>query len=72
VDGFQLIREAKNCSLMNEVLEGHQALIGIVLGYGRDNAWKFFEGCKNHTAMGWVWGEEDAFFTEDSIESEIT
>jgi len=72
VDGFQLIREAKNRSLPNEVLEGHQGLIGIALGYGRDNSWQFLEGCKNHTPIGWVWGEEDSYFAEDSIAPDIT
>ncbi len=72
VDGYQLIREAKNRSLTNEVLEGHQGLIGIVLGYGRDNSWQFLEGCKNRTPIGWVWGEEDSYFAEESIESDIT
>ena len=71
-DGFQLIREAKNHSLINEVLEGHQGLIGIVLGYGRDNSWQFLEGCKNRTPIGWVWGEEDDSFVEESIRSDIT
>lgn len=71
VDGFQLIKEAKNRSLMNEVLEGHQGLIGIVLGYGRDNSWQFLEGCKNRTPIGWIWGEEDDSFVEESIESDI-
>ncbi|MCB1181762.1 MAG: hypothetical protein KDK55_07085 [Chlamydiia bacterium] len=65
-NGCQLIREAKNRSLMNEVLEGHQGLIGIVLGYGRDNSWKFLEGCKNRVAIGCVWEEED-----DSIEESL-
>lgn len=72
VDGFQLIREAKNRSLMNEVLEGHQGLLGIVLGYGRDNSWKFLEGCNNRTPIGWVWGEEDDSCVEESIASDIT
>lgn len=72
VDGFQLIREAKNRSLLNEVLEGHQGLIGIVLGYGRDNSWQFLEGCKNRTVIGWVWEEENGSFVEESIESDIT
>jgi hypothetical protein len=69
VDGFQLIREANTRSLMNEVLEGHQGLIGIVLGYGRDNSWQFLEGCKNRTAVGCVWEEEDDSI-EESIESD--
>jgi hypothetical protein len=72
VDGFQLIREAKNRSLMNEVLEGHQGLIGIVLGYGRENAWQFLEGCDNRYPIGWVWGEEDGYFGEESIEASVT
>lgn len=69
-DGFQLLTEAKNRSLMNEVLEGHQGLIGIVLGYGRDNSWKFLEGCKNRTSIGCVWEEEDDSI-EESIESNV-
>lgn len=72
VDGFQLIRESKNQSLMNEVLKGHQGLIGIVLGYGRDNSWQFLEGCKNRTPIGWVWGEENSSFAEESKQSDIT
>jgi hypothetical protein len=68
-DGLQLVGEAKNRSLMNEVLEGHQGLIGIVLGYGRDNSWKFLEGCKNRTAIGCVWEEENDPIIEESIES---
>jgi len=72
VDGFQLIREAKHRSLMNEILEGHQGLIGIVLGYGRDNAWQFLEGCKNRTAIGCVWTEEYSSFVEDAIGSNDT
>ncbi len=55
VDGFQLLREARNCSLMNEVLKGHQALMGIVLGYGRTNSWKFLEGIENRDPLGCVW-----------------
>lgn len=72
VDGFQLINESKTRSLMNEVLEGHQGLIGIVLGYGRDNSWQFLEGCKNRTPIGWVWREEDSYFIDKSIESDIS
>lgn len=65
VDGFQLLKEAKNRSLMSEVLEGHQALMGMVLGYGRDNSWKFLEGCEKRVSIGWVWGEEDWSFPEE-------
>ena len=58
-DGFQLLREAKNSSLMNEVLEGHQALMRIVLGYGRENSWQFLEKSKKKDPLGWVWNEKD-------------
>lgn len=57
VDGFQLLREAKNLSLMNEVLKGHQALMGIVLGYGRDNSWEFLRRAEKRDPLGCVWDE---------------
>lgn len=69
VDGFQLIQEAKNRSLIDEVLQGHQGLIGIVLGYGRDNAWQFLEGCKNRMATSWVWEGTDISYHD--LESNI-
>lgn len=69
-DGFQLLEEAKHHSLMHEVLGGHQALLGMVLGYGRDNAWKFHEGCKTRTAIGWVWEEEEYDPLEHEKESD--
>jgi hypothetical protein len=72
VDGFQLMKETKNRSLMNEVLKGHQGLMGTVLGYGRDNSWKFHEGCKNRTPIGCIWGEEDRSFIEESIKNDMT
>ena len=56
-DGFQLVKEAKNCSLIDEILKGHQALIGIVLGYGRENSWQFLEKSKKKIPLGWVWTE---------------
>ena len=58
-DGFQLLKEAKNASLMNDILEGHQALLGIVLGYGRENSWKFLEKSKKREPLGWVWNETE-------------
>jgi hypothetical protein len=57
VDGFQLLREAKNDPLMGGVLKGHQALMGIVLGYGRDNSWEFLKGIDTHNLLGCVWDE---------------
>ena len=69
--GLQLFNEARGLSLINEVLEGHQALLGIVLGYGRDNSWQFHEGCKSHTAIGCVWGDEENFMDEESFSSDL-
>jgi hypothetical protein len=57
VDGFQLLREAKGSSLL-EVLEDHQALIGIILGYGRENSWAFLESCEKRVPVGDVWKGE--------------
>lgn len=60
IDGFQLLQEAKDRSLMNEILQGHQALLGIVLGYGRDNSWEFLERSeKRGDPIGWVWDENE-------------
>lgn len=59
-DGLQLLKEAKNSSLMNEVLEGHQALLGIVLGYGRDNSWEFLKGIEKREPLRCVWDEINA------------
>lgn len=59
VDGFQLLREVKTRSLMNEVLEGHQALMGIVLGYGRDNSWEFLRRSEKREYLNWVWDDLD-------------
>jgi len=66
-DGFQLLREAKDCSLMHEVLEGHQALIGIVLGYGRENSWQFLEKSEKQVPLGWVWNEWDYWGEKDRL-----
>jgi len=71
-DGSQLLEEAKNHSLTSEVLQGHQGLIGTVLGYGRNNSWKFLEGCENRMAIGCVWGEEEeSVFAEEVTSSDI-
>lgn len=70
IDGLQLIKEAKNRTLIDDVLQGHQALLGIVLGYGRDNSWKFLEGYENRSPIGWVWGEESNYFVEETLPSD--
>jgi len=58
VDGHQLL-DTKDRSLMDDILNGHQALIGIVLGYGRDNSWEFLERLKINQPLGCVWGNGD-------------
>lgn len=57
VDGFQLLKEAKTRPLMSEILKGHQALMGIVLGYGRNNSWKFLQGIETNHLLECVWDE---------------
>jgi hypothetical protein len=39
----QLIERAAHKSFLKEVLHDHHGLIGTLLGYGRENAWKFHE-----------------------------
>ena len=55
--GDQLLQETRTHSLMDGVLKGHQALLGIVLGYGTENSWKFHESCITRRFLGCVWGE---------------
>lgn len=68
IDGKTLLRLAKNHPLMGEVLQGHQALLGIVLGYGRNNSWEFLERSKVRNPLDCVWGEidEDNAIPEDT------
>lgn len=66
INGSQLLTEAKSSSLMHDVLNGHQALMGIVLGYGRDNSWQFLEVCcRYRKPIGCVWGEDDFCFPDE-------
>ncbi len=39
----QFMADAKNSSLFNGTLKGHEGLIGTLFGYGRENAWLFEE-----------------------------
>lgn len=71
VDGVGLLREAESQSLMNDVLEGHQGLMGIVLGYGRDNSWKFLECCTTRIPVGCVWADDDDPMPE-FVDSDMT
>lgn len=65
-DGYQLLKESKNSSLMDDTLKSHQALMGIVLGYGRNNAWLFHQEAAKKQPIPCVWGE-----TADMREGEI-
>jgi hypothetical protein len=60
LDGSQLLTEANHTSLMDDVLQGHQALIGIVLGYGRDNSWAFLKGVEKRTPISGIWDDTTA------------
>jgi len=59
VDGFQLLQEAKQRPLMSGVLKGHQALLGIVLGYGRNDSWRFLQGIETNNLLECIWDEEN-------------
>ncbi len=66
-NGYQLLEEAKNSPLMSGVLRSHQALMGIVLGYGKENSWKFLKSCETRKPVGWVWGEMgESLFGQDA------
>lgn len=65
-DGSELFKETKNYSLMNDVLGGHQALMGIVLGYGRENSWKFLEKSEQKEPLGWVWSEAEYWSEQEN------
>jgi hypothetical protein len=60
----QLLFEAKNRSFFNDVLKGHEGLIGTLFGYGRENAWLFEE--REHgkpVPLGQLWEQEiDDFY----------
>ncbi len=41
ISGDALFKQAEEKPLFSEVLQGHEGLIGTLLGYGRDNSWRF-------------------------------
>lgn len=59
VDGFQLLEEVKSRPLMSEILKSHQALMGIVLGYGRNNSWEFLKGIERNEPISCIWDEKE-------------
>jgi len=48
IDPERLIEECLDRDVVEDVLNGNHALLGIMLGYGRDNAW-FFEDQRGKT-----------------------
>ncbi len=55
----ELLLETKDKSFFNEVLRGHEGLIGILFGYGRDNAWLFEEKMHGKTVpLSSLWEKE--------------
>lgn len=43
-DAQEMLRQCeKGANLLADLLRGHSALIGILLGYGRENAWNYYE-----------------------------
>jgi len=63
--GAQLLSEAKHQSWFAGVLQEHQALMGIVLGYGPDNSWMFWKSCNERRPAGWAWTEDK--YHEESL-----
>ena len=43
LDAERLLEREQGLSFFEDTLQGHDGLIGTVLGYGRNNAWQFFE-----------------------------
>ena len=59
VDGSELFKKIKDHPLMDELLQGHQALLGIVLGFGRENSWAFLQSAEIRKPMECVWADND-------------
>lgn len=68
-NGNQLIRHAQGCSLMYDLLKGHQGLIGTLLGYGRDNAWDFQKAYTTHGMTTCVW---DNYAFEEPLDENLS
>ncbi len=59
IDPEALMKEAKQSSLLSEVLKNHDGLIGTVLGYGRENAWAFYDqSCGKDVDLVLAWEPE--------------
>lgn len=55
--GTQLLSKA--APFIDGILGGHQALLGITLGYGRENSWEFHRKSLERKSVEWVWTPEE-------------
>ena len=54
----ELLRQGESRPFLSEVLKNHDALIGMVLGFGRENAWLFFNNDHTKHYVPPVWEEQ--------------
>lgn len=58
LNSSKLLERSAAESFFNDILQGHDGLIGTVLGYGKDNAWLYFNGShENETELSFLWDE---------------
>jgi hypothetical protein len=63
---FSLLEQAKQQNLLKDILLSHDALIGMLLGYGKNNSWKYYERYNNNKKHPLVYVWQD-----DSLQNEI-
>lgn len=73
-DGEALLKEGSLKPLLSEVLMDHDGLIGIMLGYGRDNAFLFHQkyqiaSCADTEQLGSAWTDEETAIFSKQLES---
>lgn len=57
---LSILENAKHVPLLQGILRDHDALLGIALGYGRDNSWKFFwRNQGNPYTLSPLWEQEE-------------
>lgn len=61
-----LLKEAKEKPFLKEVVKGHDGLIGTLFGFGRSNAWLFYEREQGkEVPLAPIWGEEVLNFMDN-------
>jgi hypothetical protein len=59
LDSKKLLERTKDRSFLQDTLHGHDGLIGTILGYGRNNAWRFFERSQgNEVVLEMMWDQD--------------